>query len=851
MTLNRERWVQGIFVRVRIFLEGGTAMRRSLRVLSLAVLCILIIAVPSVWAYWVQDGVAICTATGDQNWPTITSDGAGGAIVTWQDTRDGSNDIYVQRVNASGAVQWATSGVALSTATGDQVTPAIVSDGAGGAIVAWRDFRGSNWDISAQRVNASGAVQWTANGVHLCEAPSDRREPAIVSDGAGGAIVTWMDYRSWSNWGIYAQRVNALGAVQWTADGVALCMATSDQYGPTITSDGAGGAIVTWYDMRSGNADIYAQKVDALGAVQWTTDGVALCTATGDQGYPTIVSDVAGGAIVTWFDGRSGNYDIYAQRVNASGSVLWTTDSVALCTATGDQYYPTITSDGAGGAIVTWHDFRNGNCDIYAGKVNASGAVEWATNGVALCTATGTQQYPRIISDDVGGAIVTWEDHRSGTNWDTYAQRVSASGVVQWTSDGVALCMATGDQSYTQSTMDGAGGAIVTWHDYRSGSADIYAQSVNAAGRVGLLGPDVLSVKDVPHDQGGRVRITMERSKLDATQESVYPVLTYNVWQRIDNPALLAKMSAGNGAGISAASTRPELAAVAHASGWPIKESNGRYFVRAKDITASGGLPSGTWELVGSYAAAQQAQYIYRAGTLADSAASGIPYSVYFVSAHTTTPSVWYASFPDSGYSVDNIPPEAPVGLDARQSFSPIGLALSWSASAANDLSHYAVYRGLTEDFVPGPGNRAAALTAHAYFDGGWRWSSGYYYRVSAIDIHGNESGFALLTPNDVTGTETPKAPDASYLSQNYPNPFNPATRIAYGLSAPGHVSLRIYDAAGRLVRDLVNEERPAGRYEASWDGRDSNGRAVASGIYFYRLGADDFEGTKKMILVK
>jgi flagellar hook assembly protein FlgD len=108
-----------------------------------------------------------------------------------------------------------------------------------------------------------------------------------------------------------------------------------------------------------------------------------------------------------------------------------------------------------------------------------------------------------------------------------------------------------------------------------------------------------------------------------------------------------------------------------------------------------------------------------------------------------------------------------------------------------------------------------------------------------------------VLSPDDVTGTDTPKAPEASYLAQNYPNPFNPTTRLAFGLSATAHVSLKIYDAAGRLVRALVNEQRRAGRYEETWDGRDSGGRAVASGIYFYRLNAGVFESTKKMILVR
>src|SRR5881296_3221526 len=140
---------------------------------------------------------------------------------------------------------------------------------------------------------------------------------------------------------------------QWTADGVALCTAANDQGAPQITADGAGGAIVTWRDLRSGRGDIYAQRVNAAGAPQWTADGVALCTAANNQNAPQITADGAGGAIVTRRDLRSGRGDIYAQRVTAAGAPQWTADGVALCTAANNQNAPQITADGAGGAIVT------------------------------------------------------------------------------------------------------------------------------------------------------------------------------------------------------------------------------------------------------------------------------------------------------------------------------------------------------------------------------------------------------------------------------------------------------------------------------------------------------------------
>jgi len=490
-------------------------MSRVMKAVPLVVLFALIIAVPSVWANWVQDGVVLCNWTWHQHAPTITSDGAGGAIVTWMDYRNGNNyDIYAQRVNASGSVQWTANGVALCTATGDQLYPTITSDGAGGAIVTWMDYRSATgYDIYTQRVNALGAVQWTANGVALCTATGDQYHPMIVSDGAGGAIVTWYDGRIAGN-DIYVQRVNASGAVQWTANGVALCTATGIQWYPAITSDGAGGAIVTWYDQRGGTYGIYAQRVDASGAIQWTADGVALCTATWNEIWPTITSDGAGGAVVTWMDDRSASYDIYAQRVNASGAVQWTTDGVAICTATGDQAGPTIVSDGAGGGIVTWYDGRSENAHIYAQRVNASGAVQWTANGKALCTATGDQLYPTITSDGAGGAIVTWVDFRSGSyNADIYAQRVNDSGAVQWTANGVALCTATGDQWSPTIVSDCAGGGIVTWQDYRSGSNyDVYAQRVDAAGHSVVA---TLLQNYATTFSGDRIAITWTLSEID------------------------------------------------------------------------------------------------------------------------------------------------------------------------------------------------------------------------------------------------------------------------------------------------------------------------------------------------
>ena len=441
------------------------------------------------WSANPDSNTAVCTATNNQADPAIASDGSGGAIITWVDGRPGNGGIYSQRLNASGVAQWTANGVPVCRMTADIVYMVIASDDSGGAIIAWDDGRensGGNYkyDVFAQRVNGSGVRQWDTTGMWEYLYPTYSEVPdlpmnSIASDGSGGALLVLA-----TNDMNRACHIGSDGIEQYSGLGVeffpsgefsgdAACI-------PTVVSDGSGGAIITWYHWHSGGYDIRAQYLDAAGDYQWDSSGVAICAATGSQYNPTIVSDSSGGAIITWHDERSGNDDIYAQRVNASGAVQWTTDGVAICETTGNQTYPKIAPDGSGGAVIVWTDTRNGNEDIFAQRVNASGAVLWTSAGVAICTETGNQEYPTLVSDGSGGAIITWYDNRSG-NYDIYAQHVDAEGVTQWELGGVPICTATGDQYSSVIVSDGSGGAIITWEDWRNGTAaDIYAQHVAA-----------------------------------------------------------------------------------------------------------------------------------------------------------------------------------------------------------------------------------------------------------------------------------------------------------------------------------------------------------------------------------
>ena len=128
------------------------------------------------------------------------------------------------------------------------------------------------------------------------------------------------------------------------------------------------------------------------------------------------------------------------------------------------------------------------------------------------------------------------------------------------------------------------------------------------------------------------------------------------------------------------------------------------------------------------------------------------------------------------------------------------------------------------------------------FFDRTTELATSYFYRVTVI-----EDGTAVTSFETTTTTPSLKLS----LEQNHPNPFNPVTRIDYTVDEAGTVHLAIYDISGKLVRTLVNRRMRSGTHSEEWDGRNNGGRAVASGIYFYRLTAGKKSLARKAVFLK
>lgn len=359
------------------------------------------------------------------------------------------------------------------------------------------------------------------------------------------------------------------------------------------------------------------------------------------------------------------------------------------------------------------------------------------------------------------------------------------------------------------------------------------------------------AVSDVPNDQGGWLRLRFSRSDLDFANETAYPIMAYNVHRRVDDPILVSSI-------VSRGEPVMDATRVSRPSGddlavFPLPAEKGsvlrtgeRYYVVNDGPNAV--APLGVWEVVGTVFAQQTDEYVALVPTTGDASPSGTPSSVYYISAHTTTPSVFYASPPDSGYSLDNIPPGVPGSFQVAY-VTGNGNHLMWSPPVDNDLNYYRIYRDSDPNFEPSPANRVHETASSEWSDpdfDGWN----VHYKVAAVDNAGNEGEAAIA--GTATGIADADVPTRFGLYQNAPNPFNPTTKIVYDVPiGGGHVRIDIFDVRGRRVRTLVNKFQDIGSRSVTWDGASENGQGVASGVYFYRLTAPGFTKTLKMTLLQ
>jgi hypothetical protein len=456
------------------------------RVFLLYALFIISLYPSTIFSQWIAKGVPICDTIkniGTYLIPQIVEDGEGGAIICWRDIRSWQDlDIYAQRIDSKGFTQWQKNGIPICLAPLNQDYPIMISDNEGGAIIAWEDDRDTvNSKIYVQKVSHNGNILWNNNGVLAGKQGGLFARPVL--DGEGGVIVAWWSRNTSGDHDmVFCQRIDKDGNIMWGDSGIII----NERPGVipnneiAIISDGNNGAIIAWTQEEV----IYAQRIAKEGKILWKNNGITICNEYYVRGAVSCITDNEGGGYIVWADRRQ-LVTIYAQHLDSNGSNLWQSNGMPIQIGGSPQ---TIT-DYNGGFLVF---FENGDGDLFLQRVNKFGELLFDTTSVKFFKDTirlNNESHNLINYDKNGGAIVTWQYVLPYNNILIYAQAVDGKGKILW-NNGQPSVVDSLDIRYPKSCSDGNGGAIVVWHDFRSyldstnRHIALYAQHLNNKGNI-------------------------------------------------------------------------------------------------------------------------------------------------------------------------------------------------------------------------------------------------------------------------------------------------------------------------------------------------------------------------------
>jgi len=658
--------------------------------------------------------------------------------------------------DAGGSAYDVGNGIAVDTSGNTYVTGDMGSSTANFGPIILTNASSGHYDMFVAKYDASGGVAWA----RCFGGTDDESGRGIATDNSGGTYVTGYFYGSTMTFSsttltnsstgyadLYLTKFDANGNVLWaksaggTGDDLPFAIAV-DVWGNSYVTGYFSGPTITFgsttlTNASAGSNDVFIVKYGASGNVIWaksaggTNSDLANSIAVDQSGNSYVTgsfyssSITFGSTILT--NANAGFTDMFVAKYDPNGNVVWAKSS-------GGSNYDAgygVAVDASGNSIVTGSfnsptmtfgptTLTNANAgfsDMFLAKYDADGNVLWARGvggssyevgfsvGVDAsknCHVTGYFSSPSVTFGSttlikVGGP-------------DIFVVEYDPNGNVVWAKSAGGP---NPDQAYTIA-VDPWGNSSITG-GFQSPTALFDSTRLTNAGSTDIFiakldgdPPALVNVKDVPNDQGGRLLLQWNAA---ASDKFVEHITVYSIWRALP-----------------AGQIPPSVA--------PGDKRKGQTSYREFSVRGMNYY----WEWIANQPPLMWPQYAYAAATLSDSVSPISFGREYFVVvAQTEDPNIFYVSNVDSGYSVDNIPPVPPAGLAAVVEGGH-QVYLSWNSPSDPDVGHYDVYRSTTSGFTPAPGFKIGSSSTIGYTDESPLNGSQAYYRIIAVDVHGNPS---------------------------------------------------------------------------------------------------------------
>ncbi|MDA0667872.1 MAG: hypothetical protein O3A95_04835 [Planctomycetota bacterium] len=475
------------------------------------------------WSDDANQNTTVVARAGEQALPKSATTADGSRWVAWFDNASGNYDVYAQLYSATGQATFAPGGVLVSSnpQSSSLVNWDLTADTGGNAVVVFTDTRsGSDLDVYAYCIAATGGLPWGPNGVTLSVNGDFEADPMVTQTSTGDFVVVWSQFSA--NPVIRMQRLDAGGQPQLQAGGVVIAAeaGASPGFAEVVAGDN-GNVIVSWVrdtNFFTSTKHLRTQAFLPSGAPAWAQPTEVYDASNLPFAYsPQLLADDNGGAVLCWHvsnPSRGGLFDAYVQRLDSSGAELFPHLGVPLSNAVGMNHIaPRAAFNARTNSIFAfWSEKNSGQSQSgwFAQQVDANGLTTWG-NGIEILPVDSATKYLSYVEPLADGALAVlgWAPNGGFGQDEVIATLVDASGTQVWGGPETVCSLPSNRSTRLSLSMSETEEAVVFWEDERNGNDDIFGQNIFSDGHLGLdhLKQDVNSLSLTP---GGTATFSLD-----------------------------------------------------------------------------------------------------------------------------------------------------------------------------------------------------------------------------------------------------------------------------------------------------------------------------------------------------
>jgi len=463
--------------------------------LSLICLIITILSI-SVFAQWSADPAennAIALASGEEAIPKVATSENGTTYIAWFSNVSGSYDVRLQKLDVFGNIQWDSDGLLVS----DHPSMTWLTDWdmtidhEDHAILTFQDIRNGSNDVFAYRISPDGDFLYGEDGVEMSTGPAFDASPKVCVTNSNNAVFAWQAEDV-----VIIQKISQEGNKLWGDDGITLSSNNTLSW-PQLLTVGDDDVILKYFD-DSGlpyapTRHVYAQRFDSNGNLVWAQPTI-VSNAAGISAWTQVfpfINDGEDGFYIAWHDDRDmdNQSSIFVHHIGADGVPIFMDDGIeaSLATWMNHFYAQLVLPPGSDDIFVYWREtnLNQSSWGIYGQKISASGDRLWTDNGQSFVDVSDINVDLIASGNSNEDMVVFYEEYSDVMNAGIKAMRIDTDGNFVWENEKIDMCTVQSEKVHSVVNSFFNGQWIASWEDSRNGGKDIYAQNVQLDGSLG------------------------------------------------------------------------------------------------------------------------------------------------------------------------------------------------------------------------------------------------------------------------------------------------------------------------------------------------------------------------------